>query len=168
MDKMFNQETQDDKEKSKWKGKASLYEEIEFANNIAYATQVKTEAEEKLKTINSVRAISIVGSICGFFGFMFSPLMPVSFILACICYHKVGGYKVAIKWSWNLAKFGWFVVPLFPWDLLIGFVAFIAGLYALFFMPFFTVNHTKKQLGMDLEAANMFLNSCENVQAAHN
>ncbi len=169
MDKMFNVETQENNnEKEKKKGKASLYEEIEFANNIAYAQNVKNESEEKLRKINAVWAVSIIGTVCGFLGFIIPDFLAVSFILACICYFKVGGYKVAVKWSWNFAKFGWYVVPFFPWDLLIGCVAFVVGLYALFFMPYFTVNHTKKQLSMNLEAANTFLNSCQQVQAAHN
>lgn len=168
MDKMFNVETKENNnEKETKKGKERLYEEIEFANNIAYATQVKKESEEKLKKISKVWIISIIGSICGFFGFTFQPCLVVSFILACICYFNVGGYKVAVTWSWKFAKFGWYIVPFFPWDLLCGFIAFVFGLYALFFMPYFTVNHTKKQLSMNLEAANTFLNSYQQVQAAH-
>ena len=31
--------------------KVNLYEEVEFANNYAYAMQVKAEAEEKLQNI---------------------------------------------------------------------------------------------------------------------
>lgn len=137
--------------------KVNLYEEVEFANNYAYAMQVKAEAEEKLQNIEKIWVISIIGSICGVLSFASAICGMVSFVIACICYHKVGGFKVAIKWSWNFAKFGWFIVPYFPLDLIIGLAAFFIGLYGLFFMPFFTIIHTKKQAIMDLEVADEFL-----------
>ena len=65
--------------------------------------------------------------------------------------------KMRLKCSWNFAKFGWFIIPYFPLDLIIGLAAFFIGLYGLFFMPFFTIIHTKKQAIMDLEVADEFL-----------
>lgn len=167
-ERIFNEEMLKEERKMEGKERANLYEEVEFANNYAYAMQVKAESEEKLQKVKKVWVISIVGSICGAFAFTNVICMMISFIVACICYFQVGGIKIAINWSWKLAKFGWLVCPYFPVDLVVGLFAFFIGIYGLFFMPFFTVNHTRKQALMDLEAADSFLYSCQQVQSEYN
>lgn len=141
--------------------KKNLYEELVF-DNYAYALEVKANAEEKLKLVNSVWMLSIIGSVCGAVGLFTAgfSLVP-AFVLACICYHKIGGFSVAAKWSWNFAKFGWFVVPYFPIDLGIGAMCFFAGLYVLFFLPYFVARHLKKQAEKDIEAAEEYMRYCK-------
>lgn len=149
--------------------KTKLYEEMQF-DNYAYATEVKAVAEEQLRLVSSVWLLSIIGSICGVMAWQLGVVfklegmdnwaMIVSFVIACICYHKIGGFLVAAKWSWNFAKFGWFVVPYFPIDLCIGMGCFFAGLFVFFFLPFFVVRHYKKQAEKNIEAADEYLRFC--------
>ena len=138
------------------KEKATFYEEMQF-NDYAYAMEIKAEAEEQLSKIDKIWLIAIIGSICGVIGLMNGIVLLVSFIMACVCYHQVGGFSTAARWSWNFAKFGWFVVPYFPIDLLVGWVCFLWGLFALFFVPFFTVRHLKKQANKNIESADSYI-----------
>lgn len=142
------------------KEKANLYEEVEFGNNYEYVMQVKTEAEEKLQKIEKIWGVSIIGSVCGAVGLLLQlseVCSIVAFVVAIICYRKVGGLGTALRWSWNLAKVGWYIIPYFPLDLIIGFGALGVGLLSLFFMPFFVVRHLKKQETLNLESADAFL-----------
>lgn len=138
------------------KEQTKLYEEVEFSD-YAYAMEIKADAEEQLNKIDKIWLIAIIGSICGVIGLWNGIVLLVSFIMACVCYHQVGGFSTAARWSWNLAKFGWFVVPYFPIDLAIGAACFIFGLFALFFVPFFTVRHLKKQANKNIEAADSYI-----------
>ena len=140
--------------------KENLYEEPVF-NDYAYAMSVKASAEERLQAVNSVWNLAIIGSICGVIGLPTGVLLLPAFVLACICYRKIGGFSVAARWSWNFAKFGWFVVPYFPIDLGIGVACFFVGLYSLFFLPFFVARHLKKQAEKDLEAAEEYVRFCK-------
>lgn len=149
--------------------KAKFYEEMQF-DNYAYATEVKAVAEEQLRLVSSVWLLSIIGSICGVMSWQLGVVfnlegldnwaMIVSFVIACICYHKIGGFLVAAKWSWNFAKFGWLVVPYFPIDLCFGMGCFFVGLFVFFFLPFFVVRHYKKQAEKNIEAADEYLRFC--------
>lgn len=145
------------------KENAKIYEEMQF-DNYAYAMETKANAEEQLKKIEKIWLIAIVGSICGVLGFFMGfngvPML-ISFIMACVCYHHVGGFLVAARWSWNFAKFGWFVVPYFPIDLGVGLTCFFIGLYGFFFVPFFVVRHIKKQANMNIEAADEYMKFCK-------
>lgn len=163
MDKMFEEQANGKEKNSKF----NLYDEVDLANNIDYAKQVKAESEEKLKKIKKVWIIAIIGSFLGTMVLANDTALVIAFFIACICYHQVGGFKIAFKWSWNLAKFGWFVIPYFPVDLVVAFTAFFFGLYGLFFMPIFVILHVKKQASIDLETADRFLRSCQQVQEAH-
>lgn len=138
------------------KERTKLYEEIQFSD-YAYAMEIKANAEEQLNKIDKIWIIAIIGSICGVIGFLNEIVLLVAFIMACVCYHQVGGFSTAARWSWNFAKFGWFVVPYFPIDLAVGGGCFFVGLFALFFVPFFTVWHLKKQANKNIEAADRYI-----------
>lgn len=149
------------------KQRANIYEEMQF-DDYAYALEVKANAQEELEKVEKIWLISVVGSVCGvvaaFSGFNGIPLL-VSFIFACVCYHHVGGFSVAARWSWNFAKFGWFVVPYFPIDLGVGLVCFFIALYGFFFLPYFVVRRIKKQANMNLEAADEYIRFCRPMTA---
>lgn len=121
------------------KEKRNLYEEVEFGNDYGYAMQVKREAETQLYEIQKIWGLAIAGTVCGGIGMMlaFHPIfIMIGFVMGCVCYSKVGGFGIAAKWAWNIAKFGWFVVPYFPIDLLVGAIALCLGFLSLFFLPF--------------------------------
>ncbi len=142
------------------KEKRNLYEEVEFGNNYGYAMQVKQEAEAQLCEIQKIWSLAIAGTVCGGIGMVlaFHPIfIMIGFILGCVCYSKVGGFGIAAKWAWNIAKFGWFVVPYFPIDLLVGAIALCLGFLSLFFLPLLVVNHIRKQARQNLKLAEAFL-----------
>lgn len=142
------------------KEKRNLYEEVEFDNNYGYAMQVKQEAETQLYEIQKIWSLAIAGTVCGGIGMVlaFQPIfIMIGFIMGCVCYRKVGGLGIAARWAWNIAKFGWFVVPYFPIDLLVGAIALCLGFLSLFFLPLFVVNHIRKQARQNLKLAEDFL-----------
>ena len=75
-------------------------------------------------------------------------------------------FGIAAKWAWNIAKFGWFVVPYFPIDLLVGAIALCLGFLSLFFLPFFVVNHIRKQAQQNQQLAEAFLHTCQQNDGA--
>ena len=138
--------------------KKQLFEEMKF-DNYQYALDVKKDAEEKLEKANSVFKLSILGSILGIFGsFIFNGVPGViGLVIGIICYKKTGGLKKAFSWGWKLAKFGWFMVPIFPIDLMIGFAFLISVPYFFLFCPALLINILKKQAKKDIEQADEYL-----------
>ena len=130
-------------------GKRNLYEEVEFGNDYGYAMQVKREAETQLYEIQKIWGLAIAGTVCGGIGMVlaFHPIfIMIGFVMGCVCYSKVGGFGIAAKWAWNIAKFGWFVVPYFPID--------------------FVVNHIRKQAQQNQQLAEAFLHTCQQNDGA--
>ena len=90
---------------------------------------------------------SIIGTICGVvfivamlkggseMMIMFLPALLCSFISYILC----GGLGYTIKAAFGFAKTMWFLIPVFPLDLLLGIVGFILGLFFLLFVPVFFV-----------------------------
>lgn len=135
-----------------------MYEEMVF-DNYQDAVNVKTKAEETLARIDRVKLLAILGTVAGigWIFLKFDLLFFASFILSCICYAIVKCFGGAIKWAVNFSKFGWYICPFFPMDLIILLVFFFVGFFAFFFLPFFVVNGVKKQNTKDLECANEYL-----------
>lgn len=151
------------------KEKRNLYKEVEFGNDYGYAMQVKREAETQLYEIQKIWGLAIAGTVCGGIGMVlaFHPIfIMIGFVMGCVCYSKVGGFGIAAKWAWNIAKFGWFVVPYFLIDLLVGAIALCLGFLSLFFLPFFVVNHIRKQAQQNQQLAEAFLHTCQQNDGA--
>ena len=136
--------------------KKQLFEEMKF-DNYQYALDVKKDAEERLAKANSVFTLSIIGTILGFCG----PLSALAIVIGIICYKKIGGLKKAFSWGWKLAQFGWFVVPVFPIDIAIGFAFLIFVPLSLLFYPVVHVYIFKRQAKNDIEQADEYLKYCK-------
>ena len=64
-----------------------------------------------------------------------SACMMLALVGALAAYILAGGISTAVKWAVGIAKWGWFIVPHFPIDLMFGLVAGAAGLMAFLFFP---------------------------------
>jgi hypothetical protein len=169
------------------KQKATLYHQMQF-DNYAYAVDVKEQAERRLKEVQAVWKMSIIASLCGIFAPLASYILVrifgtsaaiasasflsnicwiVSVVLSIICYTKTGGLSTAFRWSWNIAKVAWFIIPYFPIDLILGLDGLLISLYILFFFPVFVMRHYKKQARKDLEDAENYLRYFRPVDNAY-
>ena len=136
--------------------KKQLFEEMKF-DNYQYALDVKQDAEERLAKGKSVFTLSIIGTILG----CTAILIPAAIIVSIICYIKIGGFKTAVRYGWKLAKIGWFIVPIFPFDLFVGMMFFIMVPYFSLFFPIIIVSLFKRQAKKDLEQAEQYLKYCK-------
>lgn len=136
--------------------KKQLFEEMKF-DNYQYALDVKKDAENRLAKANSVFKLSIIGSVFGIFGNRFLLLFIPAIIISIICYKKIGGFKTVFSWGWKLAQIGWFIVPVFPVDLLVGLLFFIAVPYFFLLHPIVLVYIFKKQAQKDIKQADEYL-----------
>ena len=60
-------------------------------------------------------------------------LHVISFVLSVRIYKKIGGFNKAFEWARNVTVFGWYICPIFPFDLMLAVVLFFYSLYALVF-----------------------------------
>lgn len=71
--------------------------------------------------------------------FVFILLMVLTFVL-----YLLVGLGPALRWSKNLAVWGWVAVP-FPYDLITFPIVFAVSLFCLFLLPFFPVRKACKE-----------------------
>ena len=62
-----------------------------------------------------------------------------AFLCAVAAYFLCGGIGYAVKTAWGIAKALWFLVPVFPADVVLGLAGFLLGFFMLFFVPVFFV-----------------------------
>lgn len=147
--------------------KKHFFEEIKF-DNYEYALDVKKDAEQRMENANKVFKLSVIGSIFGFLGPIFGPLMLAALIIGIICYKEIGGFKTALHWGWKAAQIGWFIVPIFPIDIIVGFVFLIGIPYYLLFMPAIIVYVFKRQAQNEIKEADKYLSYCKQVATPEN
>lgn len=87
------------------------------------------------------------------------------FFLGFLAYLVGGGIGRAVKTVWKLAKVGWFLIPIFPIDLLFGFAFLVLGLYGLMFLPVIFVGLNFVQHKKTLDAAKRYLAECRHNAA---
>lgn len=66
-------------------------------------------------------------------------------VLGAIVSYVFAGFVSAIKMAWSIARWGWFVVPIFPLDLLIFFFALELSIIAFFIVPIIPVMMSSKK-----------------------
>lgn len=152
------------------KEKAPLFEKMVF-NNVQYAKDIMSDCEAKLAKCKRGMVVATVGTLCGVPGLLFNGAAPsissllvfTAIILAIIAYSIGGGVKIAFSWAWKLCKFGWFIIPVFPFDLVVGVFAFVIAILAFFCVPILFVWLNKRQLTQNYEAAKQYLSYCQTV-----
>ena len=103
----------------------------------------------------SLATASSSGALSNFFGI----LMFIGIILGFASYIIGGGFGIALKTAGRLAEFGWFVVPVFPVDIVVFFFVLMFAVFAFFFIPVVFVGISSKQRQKDYEQAVLYLNS---------
>lgn len=72
-----------------------------------------------------------------------------------------GGFVKVLKMGWKVAKWAWYLVPIFPMDLIIGFVAGYMIIIGFIFIPIVYLWLMKRQAVKDLKVAEDFIQAYE-------
>lgn len=148
----------------KKKEKTPLFETVQF-EDFEHAKRMVTLAK-----VNQIRiligfVLAVIGTyhtaVC-IFGNTDDPgtSLALAMIFSVPAYLIGGGIGKAIKTAWKIAKFGWFVLPVFPADLVFGIFFFFMGIFGLLFVPVIFVGLNYIQHKRTLDAAKSYLAQC--------
>ena len=142
--------------------KKQFFEEMQF-DNYQYALDFKKDAEERLAKANSIFKLSVIATIVGILvsglRYLLIPkiILIATIIVSVICYMKLGRIKTILGWAWKLATIGWYLVPVFPIDLILGLGLLILVPYYMLLCPVVLVCVFKRQAKKDIEQADEYL-----------
>ncbi len=84
-----------------------------------------------------------------------------AFIFAVIAYLISGTFGKAMKFVWRVTTIGWVILPIFPLDVIVAWVAFaLSGMLALV-LPFLVILVERFQINKDYKQAKRFLDAYE-------
>ncbi len=133
----------------------SLFEEKQF-DNMAFANDVKNQCEARLtrsKIALIIAGISTLFLVCLH---NIDAFFALGLLGAIASYIVGGGFRHMVRWAFNIAKFGWLVVP-FPLDLCTGLLCMAFSLIAFMFVPVVFVFLNYIQIRKDYNAAVTYL-----------
>lgn len=138
-----------------------VVEEVTF-ENIQDAFNIKQRSETQIAAIEDCQMIALIGTVLGVVALLMSSVVSntvatIAVILSCGCYAKAKCFSRAFKWGFNWAKWGWILIPYFPFDLVAAAVALCGGIMAFFFFPALGLRGVKKQAELDLHSANEYI-----------
>lgn len=152
------------------KKKTHLFEETTFeGRDAAQEFLDKNAATMKRSKLGLQIAVlaSVFGVICLLLDFdVISIDLPISvenvMLLICligslVSYIMAGGILKSIRYSFRIAVVGWFIVPVFPFDLCIGLIALMLSIFAFIFVPIVSVGINYVQTKKDIEDAELFI-----------
>lgn len=143
-------------------------------DDVAMAKTVVEETTENIEKANKgikiglvsmalLLAASIIPSTNGILASI-SAIFEIGWLVTVVMTYVVGGgIKKAFSIGWKLAKITWFVVPIFPWDIIAALGMGMAVLFAYLFTPVFFVWLYKRQEEKDLAVAQQYVAQAENV-----
>lgn len=150
--------------KKKQKEKAKLIETVQFED------VERAQRAVKLAKFNQIRiliglGISVISAIliaCAIWGdpeksFMFYSLGA---FLAIPAYLVGGGIGKALKTACKITKIAWFLIPIFPADIICAIGGFFISVILFFFAPVVFVGLNYIQHKKTLEAAESYLAQC--------
>lgn len=153
----------------KQKKKVKLIETVQFDDLERAKRKVKFAKIDLIRIIIGFvfALISTGATVYGLFGNIeINDWMPITFICAVPAYLIGGGIFKAIKTAFRFAKVGWFLIPMFPADILFSVVFLIFGLFAFFCVPAVFVGLNYIQHKRTLDAAQIYLAECGYVMSA--
>ena len=146
------------------KQKEKLFEEVQFQD----IERAKREVE--FAKINQIRILigfvfSLIAIVCTALMIWGDPEKASSFacaaiVLAVPSYIIGGGIFKALGVAWKITKIGWFLIPVFPADVLIAIACFFFAVVGLLFVPVIFVGINYVQHKRTLEAATSYLAQC--------
>lgn len=147
----------------KRKEKEKLFEDIQF-QDVQRAKRAVTAAKINQTRIMVGLVIAVIATGLAALGFLINPdsdnatiYIGCSMFLAVVAYLVGGGIGKALKVAWKITKFGWFVIPVFPIDVLMAIVFFIFSIAGLLFIPVVFVGINYIQHKRTLDAAVSYL-----------
>lgn len=145
-----------------------VYEEVIFSS-YQDAVNTKQNAEQQIEQINKTKTLALISTGCfvvSLLGFLSGICISVSLVLAIICYAKVKCFSGAFKWGLNWAKWGWYLCPFFPADLIVAAVCLFLGAYCFFFVPALALRGIRKKAEEDIFYAEEYINEHKTEQNA--
>ena len=154
----------------KQKQKEKLFEEVQFQD------VERAKREVKFAKVNQIRIL--IGFIISLVAIVFTALAiwgdpektsgfaTAAILLAIPSYLIGGGIFKALGVAWKITKIGWFLIPVFPADVLIALACFFFAVVGLLFVPVIFVGINYVQHKRTLDAATSYLAQCGAVVAA--
>ena len=117
-------------------------EEVKLIEDAVFDSVEKAQREVKFAKINMIRTligaafavlstvlllIALFGKDSNFYMYAALPAIPAYLI--------GGGIGKAVKAAWKITKIGWFLIPVFPADVLLAIAFFILSLFVFFYLP---------------------------------
>ena len=146
-----------------------LFEEKQF-DNAQYAQDELQECLRKKAKCKKGLIFAIVGTACSLVGYMMEKygdykiavmVLTIAVIIAIVSYIIGGGLGLAFATAGKICKVGWFLVPIFPWDIFTGLVALFIAVMGFLFVPVLFVWINYHQVCKDYDAAEKYLKYCK-------
>ena len=117
-------------------------EEVKLIEDAVFDSVEKAQREVKFAKINLIRTligaafavlstilllIALFGKDSNFYMYAALPAIPAYLI--------GGGIGKAVKAAWKITKIGWFLIPVFPADVLLAIAFFFLSLFVFFYLP---------------------------------
>lgn len=148
----------------KKKEKAKLIEDVLF-QDVERAKRAVTFA--KINQIRILIGLVLALISTGFTVYMIlgKPEDPLAFYgyalaLAVPAYLIGGGIGNVLKTAWKITKIGWFLIPVFPADVLFAIAFFFMSIFGMCFVPVIFVGLNYIQHKKTLDAAKSYLAQC--------
>ncbi len=143
------------------KKKKQLIEHAQF-NSYAQAKDMVDQSKRRVTRIRIGLIIAAIASCLTAFGIFGHPANPATFygsafLLSIPAYIIGGGFGKALRAAKNLAVFGWFVVPVFPIDLLLLLFTMPLALFCFFLVPVVFVFLNYVQNNADYKEAKKYM-----------
>lgn len=160
----------------KEKKKASLFE-TEILDGEEAAKELYERNTKKLERCKLGLIVAVIASVVGGIGLamqfelislpllienVIETLLPFAIIGSAISYILAGGILTAIRYSFRIAEFGWFLIPIFPIDLCIGFLALAFSIMTFIYVPIVSVGINYVQTKKNIEQAELYFGIVRN------
>lgn len=142
---------------------AKKKENIKLIEDAWFDSAEKAQREVKFAKVNMIRTLigtafavlSTVLLLIALFGgdsqyYMFAALPAIPAYL-------IGGIGKAVKAAWKITKIGWFLIPVFPVDVLLAIWFFFISLFVFFYLPIIFVGLNYVEHRRALKAAEAYL-----------
>lgn len=141
-----------------------LIEDVQF-KDFEHAKRAVTLAKVNQTRILIGLVIALIATGFAAYGIWGNAEDPVMYIglapfLGVVAYLIGGGILNALKAALKITKIGWFMIPVFPADVLFGIVALFFSIFALLCVPVIFVGLNYVQHKKTLDAAKSYLAQC--------
>ena len=145
----------------KQRQKEKLFEDVQFQDI------ERAKREVKMAKFNQIRIL--IGFVISLIAIVFTALaiwgnpdnkdtfLTLAVLLALPSYIIGGGILNALKVAWKITKIGWFLIPVFPADILIALACLFFAIMGLLFVPVIFVGINYVQRKKTLDAAVSYL-----------